>query len=59
LPVGEVRASHYGPLDRQYGDAPDEGKLACLPFFPKPTPTAPDRRRQFRVIQRSGRIDWE
>jgi hypothetical protein len=59
LPVGEVRASHYGPLDRQYGDGPDEGKLACLPFFPKPTPTAPDRRRQFRVIQRSGRIDWE
>src|SRR6516165_1981054 len=40
LPVGEVRASHYGPLDRQYGDGPDEGKLACLPFFPKPTPTA-------------------
>src|SRR5215510_2720934 len=30
LLLGEVRASHCGPLNRQYGDGPDEGKLACL-----------------------------
>ena len=29
LPFGEVRASHFGPLNRQCGDGPDEGKLAC------------------------------
>src|SRR5262249_1209861 len=29
LLLGEVRASHYGPLNRQYGDGPDEGKLGC------------------------------
>src|SRR5262249_50780022 len=35
LPLGEVCASHCGPLNRQYGDGPDdEGKLACPPFFP-------------------------
>jgi hypothetical protein len=28
-PLGEVRASHFGPLNRQYGDGPDEGKLGC------------------------------
>src|SRR5262249_36033737 len=26
----EVRACHCGPLNRQSGDGPDEGKLACL-----------------------------
>src|SRR5262249_33116649 len=30
LPLGEVRASHLGPLNRQYGDGPDEGKLSRI-----------------------------